>query len=411
MVLIAGLLFAAGAAGADAGQGSVLLAALHPVSICPTLPGGIRCDAMAMANAGGGLAYNRLPVGYGPADLQSAYGVTAAAKTRGSGQTVAIVAATSDPTLVSDLAVYRSTFHLPPCTEASGCLRIVDESGLPETTLPTLGAELGLSLAVDVSGETSLDVDMVSAGCPLCHILVVEAYAQDPTVLVGLVGLPDLAHAANEAARLGADAVSTSYGEPEGFSGTEESIESDLYDTPGTVQLAGSGDGGYGVNAPASSPNVIAVGGTTLNRYPGGRGWTETAWDDAGSGCSSVEPKPSWQTDKLCPNRTTADVSADADPDTGVAIYDTDGAPNGDGWLMIGGTSAASPLVAALIGLAGNGSTMGVGARYIYAHTNDFYNVVSGPSNKKGCGDYTCRPQPGYNGPTGWGSPDGLAGL
>ncbi len=361
------------------------------VSVCSRAvpPGVAHCDARLRTDPA---ARGRSPVpaagvspaivpdgtAYGPADLQAAYHAPSA--TGGSGQTVAIVDAFDDPNAESDLAAYRSTFGLPACTTANGCFRKVNQSG--GTSYP--GADHGWA------EEISLDVDMVSALCPLCHIVLVEANSAT---------LTDLGTAVNEAVALGANAVSNSWGTSE-FS-LETLIDSSYFDHPGVAITASSGDSGYGVDWPAASSKVIAVGGTSLVRTAGT--FSETAWSGGGSGCSAYEPKPSWQTDAGCARRTVADVSAVADPHTGVWVNDTYG---GDpGFEIFGGTSVSSPIVASFYGLANNPSSSALPASYPYAHAGALNDVVSG--NNGSCGvSYLCNAGSGYDGPTGLGTPN-----
>src|SRR5581483_1527670 len=263
--------------------------------------------------------------------------------------------------------------------------------------------------------EISLDVDMVSAVCPLCHILLVEANDNTNT---------NLYTAVDTAARLGATAISNSYGG--GESSSETSADSH-FNHPGIPITVSSGDSGYGVEYPAASQYVTAVGGTTLTRSAGGRGWTETVWSGSGSGCSSYEPKPSWQRDTGCARRTVADVAAVADPNTGVAVYDTysttggiigiGGTTGGTGWMTVGGTSASAPIIAAVYALAGNGASVTY-ASYPYSHTASLFDVTAGSNGGGGgllfgpsCSNYLCNGAVGYDGPTGNGTPDGTAGF
>ena len=197
------------------------------------------------------------------------------------------------------------------------------------------------------------------------------------------------------------------------------------YDHPGVAIIASSGDSGYGVSWPASSRYVTAVGGTTLTQSAGGRGWTETAWSGSGSGCSAYEPKPTWQTDKGCARRTVADVAADADPNTGLGVYDTYnncgwsslcdllislGVVQGlDGWTQVGGTSLSSPLAASVYALAGNTTTITYGSSP-YSHTGALFDVTSG-SNGTCTPAYLCTAGPGFDGPTGLGTPNGAGGF
>ena len=177
-----------------------------------------------------------------------------------------------------------------------------------------------------------------------------------------------------------------------------------------------SGDIGYGVEYPAASPYVTAVGGTTLKVNADNSRSGETAWSGAGSGCSAYEAKPSWQHDAACARRTVADVSADADPNTGAAVYDSTkycqffGRFNcTTGWYQVGGTSLAAPLIAAVYALAGNGSATTYGS-YPYGQTTSLYDVVSGSNGSCG-GSYLCTAMPGYDGPTGLGAPSGVGGF
>lgn len=324
------------------------------------------------------------PAGYGPSDLRSAYVLPSA--TAGSGQTVAIVDAYDDPTAENDLGVYRSQFGIAACTTANGCFKKVNETG--GSTLPAANASWGQ--------EISLDLDMVSAICPNCHILLVEASS---------TSYADLGTSVDTAASLGANAISNSYG------GGESSAETTTYDAyynhPGHAITVSSGDSGYGVQYPAASQYVTAVGGTSLSRASNSRGWTETVWSGAGAGCSAYEPKPSWQKDTGCSKRTVADVAADADPNTGVAVYDSTAYRGQSGWMVFGGTSVASPITASVYALAGNGSTVTYGS-YPYGHLSALFDVTSGSDGSCG-GSYLCTGTTGYDGPTGNGTPDGTA--
>ena len=273
-----------------------------------TPPRVAHCLADVVTNAAGAplASAATLPPGYGPADLQNAYNLASAvAAGSGSGKTVAIVDAYHDPNAEADLGVYRQTYGLTPCTTQNGCLHQVNQNGSSSSYPATNGGW---------SQEISLDLDMVSAVCPCCHILLVEANSSY---------MSDLGTAVNTAARLGASAISNSYGGGEYWSETID--ESRYYNHPGISVTVSSGDNGYGVEFPAASQYVTAVGGTSLSKTTGStRGWAEVAWSGAGSGCSAYEPKPAWQsTPAGCSHRVVADVSADADPNTGVAVYDS----------------------------------------------------------------------------------------
>jgi hypothetical protein len=326
------------------------------------------------------------------ADLQSAYKLPSSLL--GSRQTIAIVDAYDNPNAAADLATYRAANHLPACDTAFPCFEKVNQEGQQGNYPPA---------SASWAKEESLDVDMASAICPNCHIILVEADS---------AAFASVAAAENEAARLGANVISNSYGGPE-YSG--ESAIASAYDHPGIAITASSGDDGFGVNIPSSFATVTAVGGTSLYPAPGtSRGWAEASWQFAGSGCSAYTAKPAWQHDPLCGTRTTADVSAVADPDTPVAVYDS-----GDGgWIAVGGTSAASPIIAGVYALAGNAATAGPGASHIYAHRRDLFDVTSGlpfyggsAANGDCGGSYLCTAGPGYDGPTGLGTPDGTGAF
>jgi hypothetical protein len=349
----------------------------HPhAPLCPTAPkGGARCFAHVRTDAAGQVVVNDTPQGFGPPDLASAYVLPA---TGGSGKTVALVDANDDPYAESDLATYRAQFGLPPCTTANGCFRKVNEQG-QQSNYPAASS--------DWSGEISLDVQMVSAICPSCNILLVEVDSAD---------LDDLGAGVNLAAQMGANAISNSYGGGEDSTVPQESEQ--YFNHPGTLITASSGDGGFGANFPASSQYVVAVGGTSLvQSTTAARGWVEGAWSDGGSGCSGFSPKPSWQTDPGCGQRTVADVSAVADPDTGLAVYSTfDG-----GWIILGGTSASSPIVAATFALTGQ---TGQTAQFLYDNPGFLFDVTTGSNGN--CGSYLCTAEVGYDGPTGLGTPN-----
>ena len=358
-------------------------------------PGTAACEALLeqTVTSGGAVVSNvhrGVVSGYGPANLQAAYNLPSS--TGGTGQTVAIVDAYNDPTAAADLATYRSHFGLPACTTASGCLRIVNQSG-------------GTSLPAKNGGwaqEISLDLDMVSAICPHCDILLVEASS---------TSLASLGTAVDEAAKLGATEISNSYGGSESSSDT--TYDSRYYDHPGVAVTASSGDGGYGVEYPAASPYVTAVGGTTLNHSSSG--YTQSAWSGAGSGCSAVDAQPAWQSSvaniaDVCAKRAVADVSAEADPNTGVAVYDSTGYQGASGWLVFGGTSVASPIIASVYALAGNAASAGTGASYAYAHSSSLTDVTSGSNGSCGGRDL-CTAGAGWDGPTGLGTPNGTGAF
>jgi subtilase family serine protease len=332
------------------------------------------------------------PAGYGPADLASAYNLASAqASGAGVGQTVAIVDAFDDPTAAADLAIYRASFGLAPCTTHNGCFREVNQYGGKRPPPVDDGW----------AAEISLDLQAVSAACPACNILLVEAHNNSVSAL---------ANAEDTAARLGADAISNSYGAAE-YAGMRR-YEPD-YTHAGVAITVATGDSGYGpAQFPANLTSVTAVGGTSLVRDDfNTRGWDEFTWSGSGSGCSAWIPKPAWQHDKRCPGRMTADVSAVANPYTGLAVYDTTPNPYGlpTGWLIIGGTSASTPLIAGIYALAGNADQVS-DASGLYADRNELNDIVGG-SNGSCANTYLCTAKVGYDGPTGLGTPNGTGAF
>jgi subtilase family serine protease len=344
--------------------------------------GTARCFAHVVTNArgeevNGKVTPNVVPSGYGPADLRSAYNITANGTT-----TIAIVDAYGYTNAESDLAVYRAQYGLPPCTTANGCFKKVNQSG-----------QQGNYPRVDVgwAQEQALDLDMASAMCSGCKLVLVQATS--PT-------FGNLATAVRTAAGIaGVTVISNSYGGSE----TSSTSYEPSYNQPGKAVTVSTGDSGYGVAFPASSPHVIAVGGTHLVRAANARGWSETAWSSGGSGCSTVYAKPSFQTDPLCTKRMEADVSAVGDPATGVAVYGPT-SRNASAWLVFGGTSVSAPLIGGIYGVTGHGAANG--AASIYANAGLLNDVTSGTNGSCG-GTYFCTAGAGYDGPTGLGTPNG----
>ncbi|MFF5020133.1 S8 family serine peptidase [Streptomyces sp. NPDC001165] len=329
--------------------------------------------------------------GYHPNDIQSAYELP---RHGGAGRTVAIVNAFDNPNAESDLAVYRRTFHLPPCTTANGCFRKINQNG-GTTPPPTTDPDWAL--------ETSLDLDAVSAACPDCKLLLVEA---NNNRLVS-----SLLPAVDQAVAQGAKFVSMSWVVPEQ---PAEVTAGDAHFPAGIAFVAGSGDSGYPDQFwPAASRYVTAAGGTTLHqiRTHDGYRWSETAWSGGGSACSLYEPKPPVQQDPGCPRRTTVDISAVGAPATGLAFYDTfSGFVSG--WGVVGGTSLSSPLIAAMYAIAGTPGPTDRPNSYPYAHPSAFHDVVSGFNFPPVCTPaYFCAARPGYDAPTGLGAPRGVRGL
>jgi subtilase family serine protease len=348
--------------------------------------------------------------GLGPADLRAAYKLASTAVTNGKGQTVALVDAYDDPTIESDLNTYRAYYGIPPCTTANGCFRKVNQDG-EQGNYPLVANP-------DWEPEIALDTEMVSAICPNCHILLVEANSADEAIATSNpVQHSDLGASVDTAVNLGATEVSNSYGSagPE----PDSTFFDHYYDHPGVAITAGTGDFDYGTAWPGTSPYVTAVGGTELVQDPTtARGWSESVWGSAfpgvlpneaqgtGSGCSTWEPKPSWQHDAGCANRTDADVSAVAD---NVAIYDS--SPEVGGWGVVAGTSIATPVIASVYALAGNAKSVVYGS-YPYSHQSSLFDVTQGSNFTPStiCG-YLCTAEPGYDGPTGLGTPNGIGGF
>ncbi|GAA4206786.1 S53 family peptidase [Actinocatenispora rupis] len=345
------------------------------------------CDTPSGAHARSCLAVRRTgiqpaaTIAYGPADLRGAYKLPSGG---GAGATIAIVDAYDDPHAASDLAKYRSYYGLPAL--ASGQFRKVNQTG---GTSPLPAADEGWA------GEISLDLDMVSAVAPKANIILVEADSNYDT---------DLFAAVDTAVRLGAKYVSLSWGGGEDSSQT--SLDSHL-NHPGVAITASTGDYGTGASYPATSKYVTAVGGTSLKKSTNSRGWSETAWSGAGSGCSAYDAKPAWQTVSTgCGKRAEADVAAVADPNTGVAVYQTYG---GSGWYVYGGTSASAPIIASVYALAGKTTTADYPAAYPYAHASKLFDVTSGSNGS--CGAPMCTARTGWDGPTGLGTPNGTAAF
>ena len=376
----------------------------------------------ADAGPGGGLT---------PAELGSAYGYDPLAG--GTGQTVAIVDAFDDPSIASDLETFDAQYGLPACDEANGCFRKVGQTG-SRFSLP----------ATDTTGwsvEEALDVETVHAVCASCKVLLVEA---EDTSFVSL------AAAENEAVALGASEITNSYAGAEGVSAEVQSA----YDHPGVVITASTGDEGFDSrsaskppgrpNVPASLPTVVAVGGTTLQLDESGHRESETVWDESGGGCSLFFAAEGWQLNApgypasgCGGTRLDADVAAVGDPATGFSIYDSydcgarcEQEVGREGWAVIGGTSLSSPLIAALYALAGGSGGVPYPALTLYGHVGGpgVFDVTEGGNGFCGfaggeaCGidretgelldckgTTACNAAPGFDGPSGVGSPNSIA--
>jgi subtilase family serine protease len=362
-------------------------AKLHPAHVCKAVAakGEATCHALKMVNAKGvtPAASAPPPSALTPADIRSAYNLTTDTT-----RTVAIVDAYGYPNLERDLGIYRAQFGLSPCTRANDCLRIINQNG--GTSLPRMNTGW--------AQEQALDVDAVSAACPSCHIVVVQASS---------ASIVNLGTAVNTAAnQAGVVAISNSYGGGD----LSDATYGKYYNHPGFAITASTGDNGYqGGSFPASSAYVTAVGGTSLSRAATtSRGWTETAWSGAGSGCSTVNTAltaaASFNTG--CTKRAIADVSAAADPSVGgLAVY----APNtskSSSWAQYGGTSESSPIIAAVYALAGTGYSNATP----YSHTSALFDVTSG-SNGSCSTSQWCTARTGWDGPTGLGTPNGTGAF
>jgi subtilase family serine protease len=356
-------------------------------AVCPAAAvGAAHCHAFVVTDANGNPTASSSPAAgaYGPVQFHAGYGLPT---TSAAAQTIAIVDAYDDPNIESDLGVYDAQYGLPSCTTANGCFRKVNQTG--GTNYPRTNSGWALEIA--------LDVETAHAICQNCKILLVEASSNS---------LANLGAAVNQAAVLGANVISNSYGGSEYSSETND--QNTYYNHPGVAITASSGDGGFGVEFPAASQYVTAVGGTTLRLTAGNAYAGETAWSGAGSGCSTYIAKPSWQKDTGCSRRSVADVSADADPNTGASVYDSVRYQGQAGWFQVGGTSLAAPLVGAVYALAGNAASVTYGS-YPYTHTSSLHDVTSGSNGS--CGSYLCTAGAGYDGPTGLGSPNGTGGF
>jgi subtilase family serine protease len=348
------------------------------------------------------------PGGLTPELLHAAYSLPTATFPS-STQTIAVVDAFNDPTAEADLAVYDKQYGLPECTTGNGCFRKLNQEG---HTSPLPATEGGWAT------EISLDVQMAHAVCQGCHVMLVEANNTSFTALGAAV---------DAAVSAGATVVSNSYG---GAENSSYSMYDAPYDHPGVVITASAGDCGYfnercegdveAANFPASSPDVVAVGGTTLTHS--GESWSSTVWEGGGSGCSVAFTAPMWQSEvenfsaTACDGgRSVADVAAVANPYTGVNIYDSTPNPAGypTGWGVWGGTSLASPVIAAEFALAGGAHGVEFPASTLYSYIGDshaMYDVVSG-HNGTCTGASSCQATTGYDGPTGVGSPIGLSAF
>jgi subtilase family serine protease len=330
-------------------------------------------------------------VGLSPSQIRHAYGFDAISN-QGAGQTIALIEAFGDPKIESDLATFNQAFNLPPCTTSNGCFQQLSSNG------KNLGTGQIWSL------ETALDVEWAHAIAPQANIMLVEA----PSDI-----LSDMLQAVDFAVSHGATVVSMSWGGPE-FAG-ENALDNHF--VAGNVSfVASAGDFGAGVIYPAVSPYVLSVGGTSLTvlNNQGSYGG-EVAWSGSGGGQASFEPQPAFQTDFSIPYsrsgvRGNPDVSYNADPNTGFAVYTTVSYQGFKGWVQVGGTSAGAPQWAGLIAIARSmGFSPGLAGTNpaIYAaakskHTQNYHDITTGANGT--CGEL-CTAVKGYDYVTGIGSP------
>ena len=348
---------------------------------------------------------SKSPTGLPPSAVASVYHLSGLSGSSGdgAGQIIAIVDAYHDPHALSDLNTWNTKYFYTPlstCTSLSQtgpCFLQSDPQGTPSVNS-------GWVL------EESLDIEWAHAEAPAAKIVLVEAASNSFANLFGAV-----LYAANS---IGATEVSMSWGGGE-FSG-ETAYDADMAH-PGTFYTASSGDTGHGAGYPAASPNVIAVGGTTLNGCSGTScsGFSsETAWSGSGGGISADEPIPGYQSNYTglvfgastisaltAGQRGIPDVSFDANPSSGVSIYDSTRYQGQSGWFTVGGTSVGAPNWAGILA-AGRaaGSTALQGDSAIYGGGNSTYlrDITSGTNGS--CGT-DCTAGTGYDLVTGLGSP------
>jgi subtilase family serine protease len=362
----------------------------HATKVCATAttPHTAACSALKLVNDKGVVPASTTPpsTGLTPAGLRDAYKLNGLSA---NGRTVAIVDAYGYPNLERDLGVYRSQFGLSACTIANGCLRIINQTG--GSSLPRFNAGW--------AGEQALDVDAVSAAAPDAKIVVVQANS---------ASFADLGTAVVTAAKqAGVVAISNSYGGGD----AADSTYGTYYNHPGIAVTASTGDNGYqGGSYPASSSYVTAVGGTSLVAASNTRGWSESVWSGAGSGCSTVNTALSAASSfgTGCSKRAMADVSAAADPGKGgLAIYYPT-SKTASTWAQFGGTSESAPIIASVYALSGN--TTGYANALPYAHAGSLFDVTSG-SNGSCPTTQWCNARTGWDGPTGLGTPNGAGAF
>jgi hypothetical protein len=337
-----------------------------------------------------------------PAQIHSAY----ALPLRGArGQVIAVVSAYDDPAAQADLNAYDKRYDLPPCTTADGCLRKLNEKGASSPLPPK-----------DLSGgkwitESSLGIEVAHGVCQSCRIILMEVDTPENS---------DFSQTVAAAAKAGATVIVTTFTPPEIPGDSAYVLD---YTNAHAVVVAATGDPSTGgkwgytgsLNFPASLPNVLAVGGTTLSLGAGGAYAGEQVWPGTVSGCSFSQPAPVWQ-DRIktaadCGTmRADVDLAAVADP--GVVVHITGAGVSGGPWYVASGTSVSAPVIAGVIGLAG--SLGPAEAQTLYARAlsdpGAFHDILKG-ENAPGCVAPICKAGPGWSGPTGLGTPFGLAAF
>lgn len=356
-------------------------------------PGHASCDARVVTHAKPGGApptvTNLTPVGFTPQQVRRAYGLPAAAAVP---VTIAVIGAFDNPSVKADLDVFNAEFGLgtfPSCSASvtTACFQKVNQSG---------GTKFSRTVNDAWALEAALDVQAAHLVCPNCKILLVQATSSSYV---------NLFTAVDRAVTMGAKVVSMSFG---GAEFASQSGFNSHFDVPGVAFTASTGDSGTATHYPAASPYVTAVGGTSLTLDAAGDWVAETVWNGTGGGCSLYEGKPTWQTDAGCVTRTIADVAAVADAYTGVAIYSSNTYMGQSGWFQMGGTSLSAPLVAGIYALGGVPAGMR-GASLPYANPGGLHDVVVGSNGS--CGSYLCDGAPGYDSPTGLGTPNGISAF
>ncbi len=344
----------------------------------------VRTDASPDASSG--------PTGNTPATIYPVYLPGKTYNPGGGSGTIAIVDAYDYPTAENDLNVFSSTVGLPACTSASGCFKVVYASGSKPR------ANCGWAQ------EAALDIEWAHAMAPKAKIVLVEAASNS---FANLFAAVDVATQEVTGGSAGVGEVSLSWGGSE-FSG--ESSDDSYFQHSGVVYFASSGDTGGATIYPSASPNVVGAGGTSLNRNADGSFKSETGWSGSGGGPSKYEALPSYQigvSGVSSTQRSIPDFSFDADPQTGVSVYDSTRCQGLSGWLVFGGTSVSSPSLAGIVNTAGTFNATSLNElNELYANrtnTADFYDVLTGTA-----GGNTAKA--GWDFVTGIGSSRGTGG-